>query len=153
MGLAAGFAARASVALSMTFSSGLTPAPSLPDRDGACHYPVAEKGCGMPVIGNLLADLSPKGAEEELTQLLRVPAVRVERIVSHGHASPPGFWYDENQAEWVLLLQGARSRIRARGRTHTARTGRSCQHPGARTPSRRMDRSGPPYDLARRALS
>jgi len=61
----------------------------------------------MPDIGNLLAGLSPKGAEEEFTQLLRAPAVRIERIVSHGHASPPGFWYDQAQAEWVLLLQGA----------------------------------------------
>ena len=61
----------------------------------------------MPAIGNLLADLAPKGAEEEFTQLLRAPAMRIERIVSRGHASPPGFWYDQNQAEWVVLLQGA----------------------------------------------
>jgi cupin 2 domain-containing protein len=61
----------------------------------------------MPAIGNLLADLAPKGAEEELTQLLRAPAVRIERIVSRGHTSPPGFWYDQEQAEWVLLLEGA----------------------------------------------
>jgi len=61
----------------------------------------------MRAIGNLLADLAPKGCEEEITQLLRAPAVRIERIVSHGHASPPGFWYDQDRAEWVLLLQGA----------------------------------------------
>lgn len=32
--------------------------------------------------------------------------VRIERIVSRGHASPPGFWYDQQQHEFVLLLQG-----------------------------------------------
>lgn len=31
---------------------------------------------------------------------------RIERIVSQGHCSPPGFWYDQDQAEWVLLLRG-----------------------------------------------
>lgn len=32
--------------------------------------------------------------------------VRIERIVSRGHASPPGCWYDQQQHEFVLLLQG-----------------------------------------------
>jgi cupin 2 domain-containing protein len=43
---------------------------------------------------------------ELVTPLSTTPHVRVERIVSRGHASPPGFWYDQPQAEWVLLLQG-----------------------------------------------
>lgn len=30
----------------------------------------------------------------------------IERIVSTGQVSPPGFWYDQAQNEWVLLLQG-----------------------------------------------
>ncbi len=32
--------------------------------------------------------------------------VRIERIVSHGHASPEGFWYDQDQDEWVVVLKG-----------------------------------------------
>lgn len=32
--------------------------------------------------------------------------VRIERIISAGQVSPPGFWYDQAQNEWVLLLQG-----------------------------------------------
>ncbi|HAP31879.1 MAG TPA: cupin [Firmicutes bacterium] len=31
----------------------------------------------------------------------------IERIISTGQASPPGFWYDQAQNEWVLLLQGS----------------------------------------------
>jgi cupin 2 domain-containing protein len=69
--------------------------------------PNAQEVFLMPATGNLLAGLSPKGAEEQLTELLRAPAVRIERIVSHGHASPPGFWYDQDSVEWVLLLAGA----------------------------------------------
>ena len=33
--------------------------------------------------------------------------VRIERIVSTGQASPPGFWYDQDWGEWVVLLSGA----------------------------------------------
>jgi cupin 2 domain-containing protein len=31
----------------------------------------------------------------------------IERIVSRGHRSPDGFWYDEDQHEWVALLSGS----------------------------------------------
>ena len=33
--------------------------------------------------------------------------MRIERIVSHGEASPPGFWYDQAGAEWVVVLVGS----------------------------------------------
>ena len=56
---------------------------------------------------NLFADL-PKHLPDELVQTLLAAAnVRIERIVSHGHASPEGFWYDQDQHEWVLVLKGA----------------------------------------------
>lgn len=32
--------------------------------------------------------------------------VRIERILSRGHRSPEGFWYNQEQNEWVLLLKG-----------------------------------------------
>lgn len=32
---------------------------------------------------------------------------RVERIVSRGHHSPDGFWYDQTEDEFVVLLDGA----------------------------------------------
>ena len=56
--------------------------------------------------GNLLADLPTTLAEEELRTLLATPDLRIERIVSTGQASPPGFWYDQDWAEWVLVLAG-----------------------------------------------
>jgi cupin 2 domain-containing protein len=50
----------------------------------------------------------PADLPNEIAQtLLETPKVRIERIVSHGHASPEGFWYDQNQPEWVLVLKGA----------------------------------------------
>ena len=58
--------------------------------------------------GNLFAGIGKgKGREELLTTLAERPGVRVERIVSTGQASPPGFWYDQDWGEWVVLLTGA----------------------------------------------
>jgi cupin 2 domain-containing protein len=56
---------------------------------------------------NLLRDLPDAAAAEVTDVLLKAPAVRIERIVSHGQESPEGFWYDQDEAEWVLLLSGA----------------------------------------------
>ena len=61
----------------------------------------------MLPVGNLLADIPVRLAQEEITTLLSAPGVRIERIVSRGQSSPPDFWYDQPQAEWVLLLAGA----------------------------------------------
>ena len=47
------------------------------------------------------------GSIEDVTALLAAPNVRIERIVSRGHASPPNFWYDQPQAEWVIVLAGS----------------------------------------------
>jgi cupin 2 domain-containing protein len=56
---------------------------------------------------NLLRDLPEHAAGEVTETILAAPGLRIERIVSHGEASPPGFWYDQAEAEWVLLLAGA----------------------------------------------
>ena len=42
---------------------------------------------------NLFTDLPKHLPEEMVTTLLEASNVRIERIVSHGHASPSGFWY------------------------------------------------------------
>ena len=57
-------------------------------------------------MNNLYANVVADAATEQFTELFARPGVRVERIVSTGQASPPGFWYDQPHAEWVLLLQG-----------------------------------------------
>lgn len=50
----------------------------------------------------------PENAPEELTEkLLSAEGARIERIVSFGQRSPDGFWYDQEENEWVLLLEGS----------------------------------------------
>jgi len=50
-------------------------------------------------VGNLRHKI-PALLPEELTERI------VERIVSRGHASPEGFWYDQDEDELVVLLSG-----------------------------------------------
>lgn len=57
-------------------------------------------------MDNLFASLYSGHNAEWSDQLLAGQAFRLERIVSLGHASPPDFWYDQPQDEWVLVLQG-----------------------------------------------
>ncbi len=68
----------------------------------------------MDRFTNLFAEIPADLPEEHLQTLLNTPDVRVERIVSLGHASPEGFWYDQETHEWVLLLTGA-ARLRFEG--------------------------------------
>ncbi len=56
---------------------------------------------------NLFADLPQTLPDELFTTLLEAATVRIERIVSLGHAAPEGFWYDQDQHEWVVVLKGA----------------------------------------------
>jgi cupin 2 domain-containing protein len=50
----------------------------------------------------------PDGLKDELIEILMEDEkVRIERIVSKGHASPPGFWYDQDRDEFVILLDGS----------------------------------------------
>lgn len=58
--------------------------------------------------GNLFSDIPSALADAEYSEVvLEHPGLRVERIVSTGQASPPGFWYDQPRDEWVVLLSGA----------------------------------------------
>jgi cupin 2 domain-containing protein len=56
---------------------------------------------------NLLGPLPDAAAAERVELLLSRPGLRIERIVSLGQASPPGFWYDQPEGECVILLAGA----------------------------------------------
>jgi len=50
--------------------------------------------------------LTAVGSEELIEVLASSRSVRIERIVSIGHSSPEGFWYDQDEHEWVIVLQG-----------------------------------------------
>jgi len=57
--------------------------------------------------GNLFSGEAKREGEERIDMLVTGQRLNVERIVSMGHTSPAGFWYDDSRAEWVVLLSGA----------------------------------------------
>ena len=60
---------------------------------------------------------------QEVTEILAESNfVRIEKIVSHGHASPAGFWYDQEENEWVVVLQG-RAKLRMEGEQESLEMG------------------------------
>jgi cupin 2 domain-containing protein len=58
-------------------------------------------------FGNLFEGAQGDIRREIVTGLLDTPNLKIERIVSMGQCSPPGFWYDQPWAEWVLVLAGS----------------------------------------------
>ncbi len=55
------------------------------------------------ILENIPADLS----NEHFLDLVNTPNVRIERIVSRGHSSPETGWYDQEEDEWVMVLEGS----------------------------------------------
>ncbi|MCH8173734.1 MAG: cupin domain-containing protein [Proteobacteria bacterium] len=56
---------------------------------------------------NNIFELLPTKLDTEIFEsIVENGSVKVERIISKGHASPAGGWYDQDQAEWVMILQG-----------------------------------------------
>jgi cupin 2 domain-containing protein len=68
----------------------------------------------MDGLTNLFADIPDDLPEELIQSVLGAQSLRIERIVSLGHTSPDGFWYDQETHEWVVLLKGA-ARLRFDG--------------------------------------
>ena len=56
---------------------------------------------------NLLSGPSPMAGLETTTVLLEQPGLRLERIHSCQSSSPPDFWYNQSEHEWVVVLQGS----------------------------------------------
>lgn len=62
---------------------------------------------GPPRHGRLEEGVPADLPEELVTALAEGAGVRIERIVSRGHATPPGEWYEQAEDEFVLVVSGA----------------------------------------------
>jgi cupin 2 domain-containing protein len=60
----------------------------------------------MSTAGNIFAHIPQQLDTELFETLLRKDQVHIERIVSKGHITAEGEWYDQAWDEWVILLQG-----------------------------------------------
>jgi cupin 2 domain-containing protein len=56
-------------------------------------------------MSNIFDNLTYKKNGEIVTGIVN-SGCRIERITSCEYASPAGFWYEQREDEWALLLQG-----------------------------------------------
>jgi len=56
---------------------------------------------------NIFGDIPAELPDELFEEILAGSTFKMERIVSRGQTSPAGFWYDQEENEWVILLQGS----------------------------------------------
>jgi cupin 2 domain-containing protein len=56
---------------------------------------------------NIFTGIVNAAGEEQFATLFESGDVKIERIVSEAHQSPAGFWYDQSETEWVMVLRGA----------------------------------------------
>jgi cupin 2 domain-containing protein len=55
---------------------------------------------------NIFSDIPEHLPNELFESILKKGGIEIERIVSKGHITAAGEWYDQNWDEWVMLLQG-----------------------------------------------
>ncbi|MDA7946454.1 MAG: cupin domain-containing protein [Hyphomicrobiaceae bacterium] len=67
----------------------------MPDNNSACQR-----------VENLFRDIPESLPEELFTELASGGSTRILRIVSTGHTTPDGEWYDQEDSEWVVVLKG-----------------------------------------------
>ncbi|MGZ8904078.1 MAG: cupin domain-containing protein [Methylobacter sp.] len=59
-----------------------------------------------PVFNNIFTAIPEQLPEELFECIVKRDNVHIERIVSKGHITPAGQWYDQAWDEWVMLLAG-----------------------------------------------
>jgi len=69
---------------------------------------------------NIFSGIKARASREIFQKILRSKHVKIEKIFSRGQKSPEGFWCDQKDNEWVLLLMGA-ARLKFEGRRNLVR--------------------------------
>lgn len=57
-------------------------------------------------VKNFLENITA-AADEQFEIIVDTHNLKIERIISHGHNSPEGFWYDQEKYEWVMVMKGS----------------------------------------------
>lgn len=60
----------------------------------------------MNEVKNIFKEIPKEIPDEIFQKILSTDKLKIERILSKGHASPKEGWYDQNTNEWVILLKG-----------------------------------------------
>lgn len=60
----------------------------------------------LPLVTSLMDAPGATPGTESSRVLVDRPGLRIEQIISLDHASEEGFWYDQDEFEWVAVLTG-----------------------------------------------
>ena len=74
-------------------------------------------------MANIFGARPEKFDQEVFEELIRDKHVRIERILSRGHSSPESGWYDQEENEWVIVLEGSGALVFEDGREVILNTG------------------------------
>ncbi len=58
-------------------------------------------------VKNIFSGIQEQIPDEIFETILQAHQFKIERIVSRGHATYEGEWYDQDKNEWVLVLKGS----------------------------------------------
>lgn len=56
---------------------------------------------------NIFKNLPPDLSKEVFENILIKNSIKIERIISKGQNSAPDFLYDQDENEWIIVLQGS----------------------------------------------
>ncbi len=74
-------------------------------------------------MGNLFDIKGLSADAEQFEELLSNTHIKLERIVSFGHPTPQGEWYDQDETEWVALIKGSATLVYKDGLTTEMKAG------------------------------
>jgi cupin 2 domain-containing protein len=55
---------------------------------------------------NIFEQIIVNKSEEQIFEIFKNETIKIEKIVSNGQKSPENFWYEQEQSEYILLLDG-----------------------------------------------
>ncbi|BAK74675.1 cupin domain-containing protein [Arcobacter sp. L] len=55
---------------------------------------------------NIFDEIPIDKSEEKFFEIFKNEKIKIEKIVSNGQNSPEDFWYEQEQSEYILLLEG-----------------------------------------------
>ncbi len=63
-------------------------------------------------MNNFFHSIPADSSQELFAEIHRAERIRIERIVSFGQSSPEGFWYNQDEDEWIMILEGGAGILR-----------------------------------------